>query len=96
MPDVPKYKKGFPFTGDNPAKRPYDVYHKAVVRDSSRLSTFMGSVTADPNIEQNLQINRELRQKAQQQNITPPVQGKTLPGVSAPMMSKGGVIKQHN
>lgn len=94
MPDVPKYKKGFPFTGDNPAKRPYDVYHKAVVRDSSRLSTFMGSVTADPNIEQNLQINRELRQKSY--NPPPPVEGKTYPGVSAPMMNKGGVIKQHN
>jgi anti-sigma28 factor (negative regulator of flagellin synthesis) len=63
-PKVPEYKPNFPFTGDKPPAYPFEVYDKAVVRDSTQLSSFFGNITARPGIEQDLQINREYREKA--------------------------------
>ena len=61
---TPKYQKGFPFTGQRPPAYSYDIYDDAVVRDSTQLSNFWGTMTARPGIEHTLQLNREFRQKA--------------------------------
>ena len=63
-PKVPEYKPAFPFTGDKPATKPFEVYDDAVKRDSTQLSSFFGNITARPGIENVLQINREYREKA--------------------------------
>ena len=64
--NTPKYIKGFPLTGNKPPAYSFDIYDKAVQRDSTQLSSFFGSLTARPGIENVLQINREYRDKAAQ------------------------------
>ena len=66
--NTPKYIKGFPLTGNKSPAYSFDIYDKAVQRDSTQLSSFFGSLTARPGIENVLQINREYREKAAQQD----------------------------
>ena len=60
---TPEYKEGFPLTGDKPPTYSFDVYDKAVQRDSTQLSSWWGTLTARPGIENVLQVNREYREK---------------------------------
>jgi len=64
--NVPEYKKGFPLTGNKPPAYTFDIYNKAVQRDSTQLSSNWGWFTSRPGIENVLQINREYRDKAAQ------------------------------
>ena len=66
--NVPEYKKGFPLTGNKPPAYSFDIYDKAVQRDSTQLHSNWGWFTSRPGIENVLQINREYREKAAQQN----------------------------
>jgi hypothetical protein len=66
--NVPKYKKGFPLTGNKPPAYSFDIYDKAIQRDSTQLHSNWGWFTSRPGIENVLQINREYREKAAQQD----------------------------
>jgi hypothetical protein len=97
---IPKYKEGFPLTGNKPPSYSFDVYDKAVKRDSTQLSSNWGWFTSRPGIENVLQINREYRDKAAQilqQNTPTEYRGGGKMEQRGPIQSleNGGVI-QHD